>query len=338
MVWATGSFFWHARLPQGDFNMHLKALLRRMLVAAVTVTATAVAGTQASCIGIVTAFDGNREDFAVWHEGERHSLRLLMPLYQGDRLVLKHCDTNGPLSVTIELAEGPKRLDCETDESGKRWGRDTDFDLNSLSKKEPYSLIENLADSLLRSIGSILDDLHEERARTELVALAGRPVAPTSPRLFSAVLARSGSRVSTGHRELFLSWAGGTPPYSVRLSDTRKGGLVAQVAGLQQPRVNLGTMRLNETLYRVEISDAAGQRLARTIDAVAPSSLPRLPGAPAGRPAGARDRELLETLYAAWLLHQDRRGWSLEAYQRVVGSAPDNYPAQLLKGKLESSL
>lgn len=325
--------------------MYRKKVLCGMLIGAISITATAVADNKNTCVGIVTDYKkltgdvpNSKNYYIVKRNGKEEPVELMMRLNEGDKLELKHCNINTQLSVTIELAEKTIVVACKNDDLVDCTTKDIICDSFLLTKAQSYSLLQNFANSVWRKIGSLFDDLHNERARTELATLAGRPAAPTSPRLFSPVLGSSGSRLSAGPREFFLAWVGGKPPYSVHIRDTQTGSVLAQSTHLQQPRVNLGMTNFSDGRYQVEISDSAGQRLERLIDIVPPSALPKLLGTPKDRPASARDKRLLETVYAAWLLDQNQRLWSLEAYQRVVGSAQDNYPAQLLKQKLEGTL
>lgn len=319
--------------------MYRKSVLSGMLAGAISLTAALAAGKERACVGIVTNYGQEKNHYVVLHGRRKKSLGLMMPLYEGDELILKGCDANKQLSVTIELAEETIVVACNN-----RGSADCNKEqvvcrgTYKLEKTQSYSLLRNLGDSVWGSIRSLFDDLHEERARTELAALAGRPAAPSSPRLFSAVLGSSESRLAAGSREFFLAWAGGEPPYSVHINSTRTGTVLVQSTNISQPRVDLGTKTFTEGRYRVEISDAAGQTVERSIDVVPPAALPNLPGIATERSISARDKTLLDTVYAAWLLDQNQRLWSLEAYQHVAGSAPENYPAQLLKQKLEGSL
>jgi hypothetical protein len=304
--------------------MNSKMMLFGALVGVVALALPVVAVDAKTCVGIVMSYEGSNEHYTIKHHGRDKPISLLMPLYEGDKLVL-NCAASPARRVTLELNQGKKDVEC----------RDSPY---VLTKIESYNLFSNISDFVWSKIANLVNDLHEERSGAQLASLAGRPVAPTNPRLFSPVLGRSGSRMSAGNREFFLAWAGGKPPYAVRLTSVHTGRALAHSRRLREPRAHLRELRLDEGRYHVRISDADGQSLERSIDVVPASALPEHPLPTDEGVVGVRDTQLRDTIYAAWLLDQNRRLWSLEAYQRVAGLAHDNYPAQLLRQKLEGSL
>ncbi|MGD8914510.1 MAG: hypothetical protein PVJ68_17510 [Candidatus Thiodiazotropha sp.] len=267
-------------------------------------------------------------------DGKRveETVDLLMPLYEHDILWMscldkdKEATSNGStderVRMTLQVADGEKEITCE----------DSPY---TLTKKEPYSVISNITESLKEVVLSIFKGLNDQHQRAQLVSLATR--GQQSP-LFMPLIGQSGAWVAEGDRDLYLSWRGGSPPYAVCIREEGADKPLVKMSMLEETRVHIKSLPLITNKYKLEIEDARSQQLIRHFHVVTFDHMPVPPGQVFAEVTNTFEKQLRETLLAAWLSEQDPPMWSFEAYQRVVDIAPKFYPAELLRLRLEGKL
>jgi hypothetical protein len=285
-------------------------------------------------VGVVVELSAPSDRYQLSREenGERvkKEVRLLMSLYENDILWMSCLDTDNERSrgstyerirMTIRAAGGEKVITCE----------DSPY---TLTKQAPYSVLSNFTGSLKDAVHSLYNGLHDQY-QTQLISLVVRGDQGT---LFMPLIGQSGTRLAAGVRDLSLSWIGGYPPYALRINVANTQKPLIELSMLKEARVHIKGLTLKADNYILELKDARNQQLTRRFQAVALDQIPKLPPQTFGEARNPIDAQLHETIYAAWLSEQNPLMWSLEAYQRVVGIAPNFYPAELLRLRLEGKL
>jgi hypothetical protein len=223
--------------------------------------------------------------------------------------------------MTIQVADGEKELTCE----------DSPY---TLIKQAHYSVVSNFTGLIKEKVLSLFKGLHDQY-QTQLISLIVR--GDQGP-LFMPLIGQSGARLVAGARDLNLPWIGGYPPYNLRISEQGAEKPLVELNLIKERRVNIKGLALKAGNYILELKDARNQQLSRRFQAVALDHIPELKQQVFGEVRNPLDKQLCDTIYAAWLSEQDPLKWSLEAYQRVVGIAPNFYPAELLRLRLEGKL
>jgi hypothetical protein len=123
------------------------------------------------------------------------------------------------------------------------------------------------------------------------------------------------SAIASGQRALFVSWQGGAPPFSVRLSSADAGALVAELTGVRDTcAARLPSANLTPGRYRLAIIDATGaSEEERNLYVVA--ARPGMP--PALRDASLPDNQR-QLYYDTWLSATEGGRWAFEAMQHVA--------------------
>ena len=262
---------------------------------------------------------------------DKKTIEVLTPLYEKDVLWVKCQRKAGDqdegleseeIKITLQLADGVKVLTF----------KDGPYPLES---KPPHSILRNFTGYLHDVIDSLFAESNKNYHQAQLTSLAVRG---HDGHLFMPLVGRCKALLAAGVRDLHLAWKGGCPPYALRIRAERTGKPLAEMRGLQEAHVHLKGLALETVDYVLEIEDNSGQHLIRHIQAVPSSKLPKLPNQAFSEAKSNSEIQLRETVYAAWLIKQDQVLWSLEAYQRVADIAPEFYPAELLRLRLEGNL
>ncbi len=293
------------------------------------------AGDQHPQVGIVVHLNAPSDRYLLMREedGKRveEKIDVLIPLYENDVLWIrgqrKPKDAakdleSGEISVTLQLADGEKVLTS----------KDSPY---RMERKPPLSVFSNFTGPLQDLIHSLFLGLNDDYHRAKLTSLAVRG---HEGHLFMPLIGRSGALLAAGARDLHLAWRGGYPPYVLRIRSEKAEKPLAEMSGLHEAHVHLKGLALGPGDYVLEIKDTRGQHLTRNFQAVPPISLPPLPNQAFSEARSKAEIRLRETVYAAWLTEQDPVLWSLEAYQRMADIAPEFYPAELLRLRLEGEL
>jgi len=284
-------------------------------------------------VGIVVNLNAPSDYYLLMREkhGERDRIpikvEVLTPLYEKDVLWVRYQRKTESLEseeirITLQLADGVKVLTF----------KDGPYPLES---KPPHSILRNFTGYLHDVINSLFKGLNNNYHQAQLTSLAVRG---HDGHLFMPLVGRCKALLAAGVRDLHLAWKGGRPPYALRIRAERTGKPLAEMSGLQEAHVHLKGLALETVDYVLEIEDNSGQHLIRHIQAVPSSKLPKLPNQAFSEAKSNSEIQLRETVYAAWLIKQDQVLWSLEAYQRVANIAPEFYPAELLRLRLEGNL
>lgn len=286
-------------------------------------------------VGVVVGLNAPSDRYQLSREkdGKRveEVVDLLMPLYEHDIVWMSCLDTakeasNGStdkwIRMTLQVADGEKVITCE----------DSPY---TLTKKAPYSVLINFTGSLKEVVLSLFKGLNDQRQSAQLIALATR--GQQGP-LFMPLIGYSEARLAVGDRDLYLAWIGGFPPYTLRISAEGAEKPLVVMSMLEETRARIKNLPLQTNRYILEIKDTRNQQLTRHFQAVAFDHIPALPRQAFGEAKNTIDKQLRETIFAAWLSEQDPPMWSLEAYQRVAAIAHEFYPAELLRLRLEGKL
>lgn len=280
-------------------------------------------------VGIVVNLNAPSNCYLLKREKHKDPIKVevLTPLYEKDVLWVRCQHKAGGLEreeirITLQLADGIKVLTF----------KDGPYPLES---KPPHSILRNFTGYLHDVINSLFKGLNNNYHQAQLTSLAVRG---HDGHLFMPLVGRCKAFLAAGVRDLHLAWKGGCPPYALRIRAERTGKPLAEMSDLQKAHVHLKGLALETVDYVLEIEDNSGQHLIRHIQAVPSSKLPKLPNQAFSEAKSNSEIQLRETVYAAWLIKQDQVLWSLEAYQRVADIAPEFYPAELLRLRLEGNL
>jgi hypothetical protein len=286
-------------------------------------------------VGMVVGLNATGDRYQLSREvgGRRKQMvvRLLMPLYERDILWVDCLETNKNrrsdsinqrIRMTIQVADGEKVITCE----------DSPY---TLIKKEPHSVVSNFTMSLKKTVLSLFNGLNNQYQSDQLISLATR--GQETP-LFMPLIGNSGAKLAVGDRDLYLVWNGGVPPYALSLIEEGEKKPVVEMNMLNESHANIKGLSLGIGIYTLQIEDANKKQLRRSFQTVALDRIPTHPGQAFVDVRSKAEKRLNDTVFAAWLSMQDPPMWSLEAYQRVVDIAPQFYPAELLRLRLEGKL
>ncbi|OQW92238.1 MAG: hypothetical protein BWK78_02290 [Thiotrichaceae bacterium IS1] len=150
--------------------------------------------------------------------------------------------------------------------------------------------------------------------------------------------ANSDAKLVGGRTKVYLGWKGGKLPYTVRVFDDHNK-IVEEQSNLKKTDVELAGGKFTERQhYTVVVSETntPDHKATGTFTVVNKSALPT--------EVAIENSNLLpqtkRTFQATWLINQDRKVWSFEAYQQAIEilrdyPAPKHYPAELLKQGLK---
>ncbi len=141
----------------------------------------------------------------------------------------------------------------------------------------------------------------------------GRSDDPTS--FIIPILTADKSQIVSGPRELFVSWRGGAPPFSVALANAKTGVVIVRLADIHAACfARLPETDLAEGRYRLTVTDANNVKEEEDSLFVVDHS-PSMP--PELRDAPLAD-EARQLYFATWLWAIDDGEWAFEAQQRVA--------------------
>ncbi len=224
--------------------------------------------------------------------------------------------------IIIQLSDGEKVLTCKT----------TPY---TLAGKSPYYMLNNFGVYLSELVDFFFGGLNDSYHSASLAALSVRGC--DGP-LNMSMVGHSEAYLTAGIRNLYLAWSGGYPPYTLHILKGQSKDHLAKVEGLEETRAKINEVALEPGEYSMEIEDSCGQRVRRRFQAILPEKLPAPPFHESGVASSNVEKQLWETIYAAWLIEQDPILWSLEAYQRISADCSGFYPAELLRLRLEGKL
>lgn len=159
--------------------------------------------------------------------------------------------------------------------------------------------------------------------RNDAVIPLTLPLAPVAP-----------IQLMAGERALHLTWAGGQPPFQIRLRRDREAALLVDQQVDQKRRFSSPPLSLTPGAYQLTIQDHRQPAVTLTVEVVAAAALP-VPAAQWTVVTGTDS--LKETVYAVWLAAQNE-AWLLEAYQRAVLWQDRHPPAKWLMYSLEKGV
>ena len=244
--------------------------------------------------GMVHAYFGKASDYALTRAGRELRIGLLLPLEEGDEILLRTREGN----VTIKYTDGTTELVT---------GTQSPF-LVSLHGA-PVSLSDKVL-SLLERAGLWMTEQHENADSPSGTRGQNDPFEWSI-----AGLAEGDASVAQGERVLGLSWYGGKSPYRVRLQALDGTMLIDSKVDDAEVLANL-PHKLTLGRYDASVEDAGGRRITGSFLAVELTEVPvsdlELPAwlAPAMAKV-IRARELAQT---------NNNTWCYEAYLSLVGT------------------
>ncbi|MCP4699164.1 MAG: hypothetical protein GY862_20275 [Gammaproteobacteria bacterium] len=273
-------------------------------------------------VGHIESFDGPPAAYVLKRYGKSQPVRIFMPLFSGDIIMLK----DRRYRMTLRLGElnivhlDRSRLVHEVKKAGK-----------------PPALSSALLRVFAEGINALLYGIKET------------PVSVATPRgrrklepLFIPLLQWEKAYFAAGERELFLMWEGGMQPYQVHVY--RNGTLLLkQQSSGNQARFAKQKFLVGEK-YRVEIKSAqrCETKAQNPAQCMADGEFLAVP--PARQPAMPEELQqsglpeiVKQTLFGIWLCRADNNPmneWDLEAYQKIAaGKEAGNDLAALLAEK-----
>lgn len=129
----------------------------------------------------------------------------------------------------------------------------------------------------------------------------------------------SESRIAAGERALYVTWIGGTGPFSVEVVAAETGKRIAVANGIQARHVTLPTAVYTPGRHELVVLGADRNGFSeRDLIVVSPETLPAMPQANGVEKLSADERELVR-LY--WLEGVANGVWAFEAMQRAASLA-----------------
>jgi len=189
-------------------------------------------------------------------------------------------------------------------------------------KGEPSTVLGNL----LGSIAEVFDDFREQRVETVATYTRG----DGEPLALEPINESGQSVLLEGRRDLYLSWQGGEPPYTVTIIPEGSDQPDHHAAGIETPSWRFEQVVLVPGTYHVQITDA-GETVAFPLQVVATEHRP-------GMDPSCNDATVsgeLRTVTEAYCLAAIEGGqWAFEACQLLAPVAGGGYPpaALLLEG------
>lgn len=255
--------------------------------------------------GFVESFEGSPDGYAIEREGEIVPVAIFGTLYAGDR-------------VEVRLDGGKIKLRLADRRSLMVTRADSPFLIEDAGE------VATVQGNIVRWLGGFLGGQSNHVAGRSLVTR------DADDKLRAPLLEPPGPTLVAGLRRLHLAWEGGQAPYQVRIIAVDTAAVVAAVEGIPLAHTQASVQLRPGGAYRVEIHDARGAHLERTLSAVTdgPTPPPDLSGLPPGS-------SLESTLQGAWLASLSDGEWLLEGYQRIAEIADSYRPAGLLRDALE---
>jgi len=265
--------------------------------------------------GVIEAFTCSYSDF-VWKRGlETKKVSIFSKLQTGDKIRVKR--GTSLCSITLKL---------------------TNNQLLTLKNKDGIhrvSVLHNddgVLDGLYNATASWLGNLWGGKSDKEIIAAAR---SPRNNKLVIPLLDGGNQKLvvgTTGKRDLYLGWGGGTPPYKVSVKQSF-GSYVIKDKTEQHNFTMLKEVNLEkDKTYRVTVSDARGDNVSRTFMVIYSPSFFK----------GIQNFQKLHpkrrVAWAEGLINDGRSEWGFEAYQQVAGIKKDDPNARRLGIVLEEGL
>jgi hypothetical protein len=263
-------------------------------------------------VGYVEQLSGDLASFALERAGKAVPLQLLMPVQAGDRVVVR-----GPGNRVLFRCANRRLTVTETD---------SPFVIPPAPSPPGF----------LMRLGTLLLDLG-----SRLMAQQTRTVTKTSTStrgdegpLGIPMLEGGSSRLANDLTRWSLAWRGGEPPYAVRLETTEATPReLFKAEGIESPRIVVPAPGGDFSGFvRLSVVDHAGETVEANVEIVPAEHLPSSDEPIRQAEVPAQLHALLE---ADFLIKEDAKRWSFQAYQSVAGLADSFEPARWLRDCLE---
>ena len=263
-------------------------------------------------VGYVEQLSGDLTSFALERAGKAVPLQLLMPVQVGDRVVVR-----GPGNRILFRCANRRLTVTETD---------SPFVIPPAPSPPGF----------LMRLGTLLLDLG-----SRLMAQQTRSVTKTSTStrgddgpLGLPMLEGGASRLTNDLTRWSLAWRGGEPPYAVTLETT--GAVPRELfkaEGIESPRIAVPAPHGDFSGFvRLSVVDHAGEAVEANFEVVPAGQLPSTDESIRQAEVPAQLHALLQ---ADFLIKEDAKRWSFQAYQSVAGLADSFEPARWLRDCLE---
>ncbi|HQW21325.1 MAG TPA: hypothetical protein PLI90_11735 [Rhodocyclaceae bacterium] len=150
-------------------------------------------------------------------------------------------------------------------------------------------------------------------------ALATRG-AEMSPQLSVPALGNYNPMLVAGERSLYVTWAGGVAPYTVKLAPYGGGVAVVEERNIDAKAVRLPKVHLKPGRYVLEV--LGGDKFGIKDDAIAVVDASKLPEPPRALIDARLPKADHDLLYAYYLEGWGNGEWTLEALQRAAAISP----------------
>ncbi|BCA54599.1 hypothetical protein W02_17390 [Nitrospira sp. KM1] len=266
-------------------------------------------------VGYVEQLAGNLDSFSIERAGRTLSPALLLPVQTGDRLSVR-----GRGNI-LSLQCGNRRIRVTELES-------------------PFVVPPNATPpGFLSRLGVLLLDvggrLTTQQAKS-VTKVATSSRGHDEPLAIPLLQGRT-SHLALPDKTLYVAWAGGSPPYEVRVTSVKsESRQIAALGGIEDQRAIVALSHsLPIGFAQVEIIDHDGST-ARGLFEVIPAK--RLPTAEAALNDTDVPASLKQILWMDALLKDSPAEWSFQAYQVISPLVPESQPAQALRDCLERTV
>lgn len=255
----------------------------------------------------IESFSGESADYRITRSGEVIPVAILATLMPGDTVEVTGAGKEIVIvyqtgeSVTLTTADGPHEITGST---------------------EAPSALQNL---IRWSMDTVKGWYEKDYAMTRAAGVVTRS---TVSAITFPLFRGEGSWVAE-RPEVEISWAGGLPPYQVKLQ--RIDALVSPHK-IEAPGTAIKVKNLEAGEYLLTVDD--GWRRGSARFNVVPAS--EIPAAPLE--GGVMDPDLQATVEAMWLAQYRQGGYTLEAYQRLKAVGEGYPPAHVALDALQNGL
>lgn len=273
-----------------------------------TIAVIAILGWQAARADAwIESYSGDASGYRALRSGEPLQVAVLATLLPGD-------------TVQVVAQDGEMMIVYQTGESVRLTAGDGELVISGST--EAPSALQNL---IRWSMDTVKGWYEKDYAMTRAAGVVTRSTvsAITFP-LFRGEGSWVGARP-----ELEISWAGGLPPYQVKLQ--RIDALVSPEK-IDAPGTAIRVRNLDVGEYLLTVDDGWRRGSAR-FNVVPESEVPKAPLEPS-----AMDANLQATVEAMWLAQYKQGGYTLEAYQRLRAVGEDYPPAHVAIDALQNGL
>ncbi len=261
----------------------------------------------ASADAWIESFSGDAGGYRISRSGESVTAAILATLFPGDTVEV--VDPDGEMLIVYQTGESVRLTPADG------------AHVVSGSTEAP-SALQNL---IRWSMDTVKGWYEKDYAMTRAAGVVTRS---TVSAITFPLFRGEGSWVAA-RPELEISWAGGLPPYQVKLQ--RIDALVSPEK-IEAPATAIRVRNLAEGEYLLTVDDGWRRGSARFL-VVPESDIPKAP-----LEAGVMDSNLKGTVEAMWLAQYRQGGYTLEAYQRLRAVGEGYPPAHVAIDALQNGL